>query len=55
MAFVGIVIRWLIWLVGEEMKFGMEFCRDELRMELRLLLFREICSLVETSCELFSN
>ena len=23
--FVGIVARWLIWLVGEEMKIGMEF------------------------------
>ena len=32
--FVGIVIRWLIWLVGEEMKFGIEFCRDELSLEL---------------------
>ena len=35
--FVGIVIRWLIWLVGEEMKFGKEFCRDELSMELGLI------------------
>ena len=31
---MGIVVRWLIWLVGEEMKFGMEFGRDELSLEL---------------------
>ena len=35
--FVWLVIRWLIWLVGEEMKFVMEFCRDELSLELRLI------------------
>ena len=34
--FVGIVIRWLIWLVGEDMKFGKELCRDELSLELGL-------------------
>ena len=32
-----VVIRWLIWLVGEAMKFGMEFCRDELNLELGLI------------------
>ena len=45
--FVGIVIRWLIWLVGEETKFGKELYRDELSLELG---FIQVCA-----CDIRNN